>query len=118
MKKIIVAADSFKGCMSSSEIGAHIRTVTHELLPAAEVTVLPISDGGEGLVEAVVKNGGFLRQEGMFCDPQCQPWSAVWPGRARKPWLNWLNAAGWVYASPAILLWLQPTAQVCKSKRL
>lgn len=94
MKKIIVAADSFKGCMSSSEIGAHIQTVTHELLPAAEVTVLPISDGGEGLVEAVVKNGGFLRQEGMFCDPQCQPWSAVWARRGSEAVIELAQCSG------------------------
>ena len=73
MEKIIVASDSFKGCMSSSEIGERIAITTRKLFPEVEVTVLPISDGGEGLVEAVVKNGGFLRQEGTFCDPQKVP---------------------------------------------
>ena len=81
MKKIIVASDSFKGCMSSSEIGECIAVTTRKLFPEVEVTVLPISDGGEGLVEAVVKNGGFLRQEGTFCDPQRQPLTAAWARR-------------------------------------
>ena len=72
----------------------HIQTVTHELLPAAEVTVLPISDGGEGLVEAVVKNGGFLRQEGMFCDPQRQPWSAVWARRGSEAVIELAQCSG------------------------
>ena len=64
MEKIIVASDSFKGCMSSSEIGERIAITTRKLFPEVEVTVLPISDGGEGLVEAVVKTADFsVRKE-------------------------------------------------------
>ena len=81
MKKIIVAADSFKGCLSSSQIGELIQMVTQEILPSVQVTVLPISDGGEGLVEAVVKSGGFARQEGQFYDPMNRPLTAAWARR-------------------------------------
>ncbi len=49
MEKIIVASDSFKGCMSSSEIGERIAITTRKLFPEVEVTVLPISDGGRRL---------------------------------------------------------------------
>ena len=45
MKKIIVASDSFKGCMSSSEIGERIAVTARKLFPEVEVSVLPISDG-------------------------------------------------------------------------
>ena len=94
MKKIIVASDSFKGCMSSSEIGEHLAVTTRKLLPEAEVTVLPISDGGEGLVEAVVKNGGFLRQEGNFCDPQRRPLTAAWARRGEEAVIELAQCSG------------------------
>ena len=94
MEKIIVASDSFKGCMSSSEIGERIAITTRKLFPEVEVTVLPISDGGEGLVEAVVKNGGFLRQEGTFCDPQRQPLTAAWARREAEAVIELAQCSG------------------------
>lgn len=47
--KILVASDSFKGTLSSREIG---RIVQQELSPFHQVDYLPVSDGGEGLLEA------------------------------------------------------------------
>ena len=47
--KILVAADSFKGTLSSSEIG---RIVQQELASYHQVDFLPVSDGGEGFLDA------------------------------------------------------------------
>ena len=94
MKKIIVAADSFKGCLSSSQIGELIQTVTQEILPSVQVTVLPISDGGEGLVEAVVKSGGFARQEGQFYDPMNRPLTAAWARREDEAVIELAQCSG------------------------
>jgi glycerate 2-kinase len=55
--KILVASDSFKGTLTSIEIG---RIVKQELEPPHEVRSLPVSDGGEGMLEA---------------------WQAIFPGR-------------------------------------
>ena len=48
--KILVASDSFKGTMSSREIG---RIVQQELAPAHQVDYLPVSDGGEGFLDSL-----------------------------------------------------------------
>jgi glycerate kinase len=48
--KILVASDSFKGTLSSREIG---RIVQEELGPAYRVDYLPVSDGGEGFLDAL-----------------------------------------------------------------
>ena len=56
MKKIIVAIDSFKGCLTSAE--ANQAAVFFNLgsilskMPEAEVVQVPVSDGGEGFMEA------------------------------------------------------------------
>ena len=53
IKKIIVAFDSFKGCISASEACDAATEGIHSVGPDANVIQLPLSDGGEGLVECV-----------------------------------------------------------------
>ena len=59
--KIVVAIDSFKGCMSSIEAGNAVKEGIYQVMPAAEVIVRPLADGGEGTVEALTLGmGGIL----------------------------------------------------------
>ena len=53
IKKIVVAFDSFKGCISAGEACEAAAEGIHSALPNANVVQLPLSDGGEGLVECV-----------------------------------------------------------------
>jgi glycerate kinase len=52
--KIVIAPDSFKSSLSSSQIISIIRKRAHEYFPNAELVEVPIADGGDGTVEAVV----------------------------------------------------------------
>lgn len=52
MKKIIIAADSFKGTFSSLEAEKIIGAQFKEKFPESEITYLPVADGGEGTTEA------------------------------------------------------------------
>jgi glycerate kinase len=56
--KIVVAPDSFKGNMRSTKVCAIIKTAILGELPGAEVLTLPMADGGEGTVDAVVTATG------------------------------------------------------------
>ena len=59
--KIVVAIDSFKGCMSSIEAGNAEKEGIYQVMPEAEVIVRPLADGGEGTVEALTLGmGGVL----------------------------------------------------------
>lgn len=51
--KIIVAPDSFKGTIRSTEVCSIWREVLLSEIPRAEVICLPMADGGEGSMEAV-----------------------------------------------------------------
>ena len=53
IKKIIVAFDSFKGCISAKDACDAAMEGILSVLPDANVIQLPLSDGGEGLVECV-----------------------------------------------------------------
>ena len=50
--KILIAPDSFKGTMTSSEVCRTVKAAIKEVLPSAEITSLPVADGGEGSVDA------------------------------------------------------------------
>jgi glycerate kinase len=52
--KIVLAPDSFKESMSATEAVAAMRAGVHEVLPDAECVGVPMADGGEGTVDAVV----------------------------------------------------------------
>ena len=52
MKKIIVAIDSFKGCLTSTEANQAACEGVLAKMPEAEVVKVPVSDGGEGWLEA------------------------------------------------------------------
>ncbi len=51
--KIVVAFDSFKGCLSAEEACRAASEGIHAVVPAARVVEVPLSDGGEGLVACV-----------------------------------------------------------------
>ncbi len=51
MKKIIVAIDSFKGCLTSAEANQAAAKGIIDIMPDAQVVQVPVSDGGEGFME-------------------------------------------------------------------
>ena len=55
MKKVVVASDSFKGCLSSCQVALAVEEGIHDVFPEAEVVALPVADGGEGSLAAVRK---------------------------------------------------------------
>ena len=52
--RIIVAPDSYKGSLSAVEVAAAMARGIGAVLPDAEVVSLPVADGGEGTVTALV----------------------------------------------------------------
>ncbi len=52
--KIVIAPDSYKESLSALEVAAAIEAGFREIFPAAEYIKLPLADGGEGTVEAMV----------------------------------------------------------------
>ncbi len=51
--KVIVAFDSFKGCLTAVEACETAREAILSVRPGTEVVAMPMSDGGEGMVEAL-----------------------------------------------------------------
>ena len=74
--KVVVAIDSFKGCLTSKEANQAAAEGIRSFCPDAEVVQIPVSDGGEGFMEAFhVAIGGELI-ELTVKDPLMRPVSA------------------------------------------
>ena len=56
--RILVAPDSFKGSLSAALAAAAMARGVKAVFPAAEVREVPVADGGEGTVEALVRATG------------------------------------------------------------
>jgi glycerate 2-kinase len=52
--KVVVAPNAFKGSLSASEAAAAIARGVRQAFPDAEVVEIPVADGGDGTVEALV----------------------------------------------------------------
>ena len=52
--KIVIAMDSFKGSLSSTEAGYPVADGIKRVFPEAETIVFPVADGGEGTTDALV----------------------------------------------------------------
>lgn len=61
-RKVVIAPDSFKGSLSAAEVAAAIERGVRRAAPDASTVCVPMADGGEGTVEALVAAlGGSLR---------------------------------------------------------
>lgn len=76
--KVVVAIDSLKGSLSSLEAGHAVSEGIHRVFPEAEVIVRPISDGGEGTVEALISGMSGSIQKTTVTGPLGRPVEAVY----------------------------------------
>lgn len=67
--KVIVAIDSFKGCLTSKEANGAAAEGIRNAFPEAEVVEVPVSDGGEGYMEAFHAAVGGQLEEVTVRDP-------------------------------------------------
>lgn len=67
--KIVIAPDSFKGSLTALEVADAIKEGVKRVMPDAEIDEVPMADGGEGTVQALVDatDGQIITEE--VCDP-------------------------------------------------
>ncbi len=71
--KFVTAMDSFKGCLTSREANQAAAEGIKSICPDAEIVQIPVSDGGEGFVEAFYSAIGGDIQELTVNDPLMRP---------------------------------------------
>ncbi|MDR3671099.1 MAG: glycerate kinase [Holophaga sp.] len=76
--RIVVAPDSYKGSVSALGVAQAMERGIHAVFPEAEVLKVPIADGGEGTVEALVAATGGRLQFTEVPGPMGEPVRAQW----------------------------------------
>jgi glycerate kinase len=67
--RILIAPDKFKGTMNAREVAQNIAKGLLDVLPDAEIEIVPMADGGEGTAEAICEARGCSWLECKAHDP-------------------------------------------------
>jgi glycerate 2-kinase len=94
--KIVIAPDSYKESLSALEVATAIEAGFREIFPAADYVKIPVADGGEGTVEAMVAatQGNIVRL--TVTGPLGEPVDAFYglSGDARTAFIEMAAASG------------------------
>jgi glycerate kinase len=71
--RILIAPDSFKNALSALEVARSLKTGLLKVFPDAEIQLLPMADGGEGTVEALIDATGGQIISTRVHDPLMRP---------------------------------------------
>ena len=74
--KVIIAIDSFKGCLTSKQANEAAAEGIRRVCPNAKIVEIPVSDGGEGYMEAFHAAIGGSLEEVVVRDPLMRPITA------------------------------------------
>jgi glycerate kinase len=91
---IIVAIDSFKGCLTSMEANQAAAEGIRRVLPDAEIVQVPVSDGGEGFLEAFHAAIGGELVEVTVKDPLMRPIKAKYLLKGETAVIEMAQASG------------------------
>ena len=92
--KIVIAIDSLKGCLSSSEANTAAAVGVRSACPDSEIVEVPVSDGGEGFLEAFYAALGGEWIEVMVNDPLMRPVTARYLMKDRTAVVEIAQASG------------------------
>lgn len=72
-KKIVVASDSFKGSLTSLQVGQNVERAVCEVYPSCDVVKVNVADGGEGTMDALQQTLGGRKVTLLVSDPLGRP---------------------------------------------
>ena len=75
-RKVVVAPDSFKGCLSAQEVASTLASALRGLHSDWEVVENPLADGGEGTVDVLTPALGGAFRLAVVSDPLGRPVTA------------------------------------------
>ncbi|HST89854.1 MAG TPA: glycerate kinase [Ktedonobacterales bacterium] len=76
--KIVVAPQALKGSLDAPEVGAAIAAGVRAVFPDAQIAVVPVADGGEGTVRALVAATAGESRRTRVDSPLGEPVEAEW----------------------------------------
>ena len=99
-QNVIVAIDSFKGCLTSLEANQAAEEGVLAVKPDARVIQVPVSDGGEGWLEAFETSVGGEKRELTVRDPLMRPITTYYLIHEDKAIIEIAKASGLTLLKP------------------
>ena len=102
--KIVIAPDSYKESLTALEVATEIEAGFREVFPDAKYVKLPMADGGEGTVAAMVDATGGTRVEVVVTGPLGEPVVACYglTGDGNTAIIEMAAASGLALVPPAL----------------
>jgi glycerate 2-kinase len=99
--KIVIAPDSFKESLSAQDVAQAIAAGIRDVLPDAEIACVPMADGGEGTLDAVLAATHGVRHRVEVRDALLRPRQAHWGWLPDSTaFIEMAEAAGLEHISP------------------
>ncbi|MCB8817732.1 glycerate kinase family protein [Desulfosporosinus shakirovi] len=76
--RIVIAPDSFKGCLNALGVAQAMRKGVQRVYPESIVEMIPMADGGEGTVEAMLSSVCGVKVKVNTTDPLGRPLEATY----------------------------------------
>jgi len=94
--KILIAPDKFKGTLDARDVAQNIARGLLDVLPDAQIEIVPMADGGEGTAEAICAARDCSWVECNVHDPLCRKIDARygWIDRQKLAVMEMSEAAG------------------------
>ncbi|AFU01208.1 glycerate kinase [Nocardia brasiliensis] len=89
----VLAPDKFKGSLTAPEVAAHLATGLRRVRPDLPLVTMPVADGGDGTVDAVVESG-FVRFQTSVTGPLGLPVAASFAMRGEAAVIELAEASG------------------------
>lgn len=76
--KIVIAPDSFKGCLNALSVAQAMCRGARQVYPESDIALIPMADGGEGTVEAILSAVPGEKVKLQVTDPLGRPIEAFY----------------------------------------
>ncbi|WP_318372172.1 glycerate 2-kinase [Enterobacter sp.] len=102
--KIVIAPDSYKESLSASEVAQAIEKGFREIFPQAHYVAVPVADGGEGTVEAMIAATQGSEQVARVTGPLGTAVDARWgmSGDGKTAFIEMAAASGLALVPPEL----------------
>ncbi|MEN3752643.1 glycerate 2-kinase [Mangrovibacter yixingensis] len=100
--KIVIAPDSYKESLSATQVAQAIEKGFREIFPDAEYVSVPVADGGEGTVDAMITATQGIRMNSPVTGPLGQQVMAEWgiSGDGKTAFIEMAQASGLALVPP------------------
>ncbi|HUG60163.1 MAG TPA: glycerate kinase [Candidimonas sp.] len=109
--RVVIAPDSFKESLSASDVAQAIASGVRDVLPNADIVCVPMADGGEGSLDAVLAATGGERRQANVQNANNKVCEASWAWLGKgSAFIEMAAAAGLEQIPPAERRPLQATS--------